>query len=101
MNIILKYNENKYNYNLDINLEIGTIFENIIDFFELVIYNVENIILFINYYNIQLHKYILGDNNLLFDITFKNFIEQNNFNYVDITQIKLIFLFWKHMIMWI
>ena len=35
MNIILKYNEDKYNYNLDINLEIGYIFENIIDFFEL------------------------------------------------------------------
>ena len=44
MNIILKYNENKYNYNFDINLEIGCIFENIIDFCELIIYNVENII---------------------------------------------------------
>ena len=64
MNIILKYNENKYNYNLDINLEIGYIFENIIDFYDLIIYNVENIVLYINYYNIKLNEYILGINNL-------------------------------------
>ena len=89
MNIILKYNEDKYNYNLDINLEIGYIFENIIDFCNLIVYNVDSIVLFINFYNKQLNKYILGDYNLLFDITFKYFMEQNNFNYADIFKIEI------------
>ena len=89
MNIILKYNDDKYNYNLDFNLEIGYIFENIIDFCDLIINNVDSIVLFINFYNKQLNKYILGDYNLLFDIKFKDFMEQNNFNYVDIIKIEI------------
>ena len=31
----------------------------------------------------------MGDYNLLFDITFKDFMEQNNFNYVDIIKIEI------------
>ena len=89
MNIILKYNDDKYNYNLDINLEIGYIFENIIDFCDLIIYNVDSIVLYINYYNKQNNKYILGNENLLFNITFKDFMEKNKFNYVDIIKIEI------------
>jgi hypothetical protein len=88
MNIILKYNENNYNYNLDINLEIGNIFENILDFYNLTIYNIENAILFINY-NKTLKEYILGDNQLLFHIIFKEFIEYNKFNCIDIIRIEI------------
>jgi hypothetical protein len=89
MNIILKYNDDKYNYNLDTNLEIGYIFENIIDFYDLIINNVDNIVLYMNYYNKQIREYILGINNLLFHIKFKDFMEQNNFNYVDIIKIEI------------
>jgi hypothetical protein len=89
MNIILKYNEDKYNYNLDINLEIGYIFEYIIDFYDLNIFNIERIVLYINYYNKQIIEYILGDYNLLFHVSFKDFMEQNNFNYVDIIKIEI------------
>jgi hypothetical protein len=42
-----------------------------------------------NYYNKQIREYILGINNLLFHIKFKDFMEQNNFNYVDIIKIEI------------
>lgn len=82
-NIQIIYNENSNNLKLNIELDIGNIQEEVLKFFNLIIYNIEYTII-----KIDNKEYILGVDDLKFENKLNEFMENNELN--DIEYIKIL-----------